>query len=128
MGVGSLDSLRRLIALRDTGCLSSASCRPPAKAARWLQILRAHDARRTGASHRDIAMSLFGEARVRDDWAGASDYMRMRVQRLVRAAEQTVAGGYRSLFGLRQTGLEPPRVAETWRSPAWRGGALSTLL
>ena len=120
LGVGSLEGLRRLVALRDTGRLEPGAS-APAKAPRWLQILRTHDARRDGASHRDIAVSLFGEARVREDWGPGSDYMRMRVQRLVRAAEQAVAGGYRALFGLRRTGLEPPRVVEVWRSPRWLG-------
>lgn len=127
-GMGALEDLRRLIALRDTGRLASGGGPAPAKAPRWLQILRAHDARQDGASHRDIAVSLFGEARVREDWGAGSDYMRMRVQRLVRAAEQTVAGGYRALFGLRRTGLEPPRVVEVWRSPRWLGGLPAVLL
>lgn len=121
VGVGSLEGLRRLVALRDTGRLEPGRAPAPAKAPRWLQILRTHDARRDGASHRDIAVSLFGEARVREDWGPGSDYMRMRVQRLVRAAEQAVAGGYRALFGLRRTGLEPPRLVEVWRSPRWLG-------
>ena len=128
LGVGSLEGLRGLIALRDTGRLASGGAPTAAKAPRWLQILRAHDARRDGASHRDIAVSLFGEARVREDWGPGSDYMRMRVQRLVRAAEQAVAGGYRALFGLRRTGLEPPRVVEVWRSPRWLGTLVPMLL
>lgn len=127
-GQGALANLRRLMALRDTGRLAGARDRPRAKAARWLQMLRVHDARAAGASHRDIALSLFGERRVREDWGAGSDYLRMRVQRLVRAAEQTAAGGYRALFGLRATGLEPSRLVEVWRSPAWLGGWLAGLL
>lgn len=94
VGGGALDSLRLLIALSDTGRLPSTPYRPPPKADRWPQILRAHDAREQGASQRDIAMLLFGEARVNEDWSGASDYMRMCVQRLIPAAEDLVAGGY----------------------------------
>lgn len=127
-GQGALDNLRRLMTLRDTGRLGGTGDRPLSKASRWLQILRVHDARQAGATHRDIALSLFGETRVREDWGAGSDYMRMRVQRLVRAAEQTVAGGYRALFGLRATGLEPSRLVEVWRSPAWLGGRLAGLL
>lgn len=126
-GQRALDNLRRLMALRDTGRLVGSGDRPLAKAPRWLQILRVHDARQAGASHRDIALSLFGERRVREDWGAGSDYMRMRVQRLVRAAEQTVTGGYRALFGIRATGLEPSRLVEVWRSPAWLGGRLAGL-
>jgi hypothetical protein len=118
-----LESLRLLMALRDTGRLTGSRSRPPAKSARWLEILRAHDARRAGASQRDIALLLFGAARVRQDWSGGSDYMRMRVQRLVRSAEDLVGGGYRSLFGLRLLGGPGPRTQEVWRSAAWTGRA-----
>ena len=128
MGVGSLDSLRMLVALRDTGQLPPLAGRSPPKAGRWIQIIQAHDARGQGASQRDIAMLLFGEARVHEDWAGRSDYMRMRVQRLLRAAEGLIAGGYRALCGLRPTRAEKPRIVEVWRSAAWRGGGLSMLL
>lgn len=122
MGVGSLDGLRAFVALRDTGRLPSIAGRSPPKAGRWVQIIRAHDARGQGASQRDIAMLLFGEARVHEDWAGRSDYMRMRVQRLLRAAEDLVAGGYRALCGLRSARLETLKVVDVWRSAAWRGG------
>ncbi len=80
------------------------------------------------ASQRDIAMLLFGEARVHEDWAGRSDYMRMRVQRLLRAAEDLVAGGYRALCGLRPDRPDKSRVVDVWRSAAWRGVGLALLL
>ena len=123
-GVGGLESLRLLIGLRDTGRIPSTRLRPAAKSARWLQTLRAHDARRAGASQREIATLLFGAARVREDWNGGSDYMRMRVQRLVKAAEDLVGGGYRTLFGLREASRLGPRTLEVWRSAAWTSGPL----
>lgn len=128
VGVASMDGLRSLIALRDTGRLSSVGRGSRSKATRWVQMLRAHDARRAGASQRDIAMLLFGEARVHEDWSGRSDYMRMRVQRLLRAAEDLVAGGYRALCGLRPARIDPPKTVEVWRSAGWRGGSAVMLL
>lgn len=119
VAVASLAGLRLLLALRDTGHLPAAGARPLVKSARWVEILRAHDARRDGASQREIATLLFGQARVEEDWAGRSDYMRMRVQRLLRAAEDLVAGGYRSVCGLGAGRVEPHPVAEVWRSSAW---------
>lgn len=107
VAAASLAGLRRLLALRDTGHLPAAGARPLAKSARWVEILRAHDARRDGASQREIATLLFGQARVEEDWAGRSDYMRMRVQRLLRAAEALVTGGYRSVCGLGAGRVEP---------------------
>lgn len=128
VGVGSLEGLRLLIALRDTGRLPPAGGGARLKSVRWLQMLRAHDARRAGASQRDIAMLLFGEVRVREDWSGRSDYMRMRVQRLLRTAEDLVAGGYRALCGLRAACTDRPKTVDVWRSAAWRGGGAVVML
>ncbi len=121
-GVASLESLRALIHLRDTGRLPVGG-RGPGRATRWIATLRAHDARRDGASQREIAVMLFGEGRVAADWAGASDYMRMRVQRLIRAAEAMVSGGYRAVCGLSSPNGDADRPVETWLSrwtTAWR--------
>lgn len=126
MGAGSLESLRVLVILRDTGQLPPTAGRAPPKAGRWAQAIRAHDARSQGASQRDIATLLFGEARVHEDWSGRSDYMRMRVQRLLRAAEDLVAGGYRALCGLRAAEARKPKVVDVWRSTAWRDVGPST--
>ena len=60
--------------------------------------LQAYDAVQAGASHRDIALALFGEKVVKEDWYGRSDYLRLRVQRLVRMADKLVNGGYRDLL------------------------------
>lgn len=116
----SLDGLRQILALSATGHLPRGAVRPRAKVARWVEVLQAYDARQAGASQRQIAILLFGQARVREDWSGASDYMRMRVQRLLRAAEDMVAGRYRALCGLAPATVEPRPVAEIWRSAAWR--------
>jgi hypothetical protein len=121
VGTAGLDAVRRLLVLRDRGGLP-AEGRPRQRAERWVAAVRAIDARRAGASQREIAALLFGEARVREDWNGGSDYMRMRVQRLVRAAEALTAGGYRTLFGLSRSGVQGTRTREIWRSPAWRAG------
>lgn len=128
VGLASMDGLRMLIALRDTGRLPKAGRGLRSKSARWLQMLWAHDARCAGASQRDIALLLFGEARVCEDWSGPSDYMRMRVQRLLRAAEDLVSGGYRALNGLRAGRLNPPKMIDVWRSAAWRNGGATMLL
>lgn len=117
-GLASIDGVRRLLALRDTGRLPRGPRSPAGKTERWLEAIRAFDARRSGASQRDIACLLFGEDRVAEDWNGRSDYMRMRVHRLLRSAELLVAGGYRALFGL-GAARRTARPAHVWRSTAW---------
>ena len=71
---------------------------PERRAARLMMALQAFDGMQAGASHRQIAGALFGEAIVREDWSGRSDYLRLRVQRLLRFSERLVKGGYRDLL------------------------------
>jgi hypothetical protein len=68
------------------------------RASRWAMALRAFDAAQVRASHRQIAAALFGETIVREEWSGRSDYLRLRVQRLLRFAQGLVDGGYRDLL------------------------------
>jgi hypothetical protein len=65
---------------------------------RWMMALRAFDARRAGATHREIAVALFGEAAVAADWDGSSAYLRCPVQRLIHLGETLVRGDYRRLL------------------------------
>lgn len=91
-------SLRRLGQLHRLGRLPRQLFPPEPRAGRWLAMLRAYEGWRSGAGYRDIAAALFGSAAVREDWAGRSDYLRLRVQRLLRGARQLLAGGYRKLL------------------------------
>ena len=93
-------TLRRLVALVRLGRFPRGLFPlPPARRARrWMMALRALDARRAGAAHREIAAALFGEAMVAADWDGPSAYLRCRVQRLIRLGEALVQGGYRDLL------------------------------
>jgi hypothetical protein len=64
--------------------------------ARWIKALRVHDARCAGASQREIALALYGTARVQDEWHSESDAMRANVRRLIAAARCLAAGSYRT--------------------------------
>ena len=61
-------------------------------------MLRAHDLAAAGASHRAIAVELFGAERVSNEWRTSSDSLRLRVQRLCRDAAKMVDGGYLALL------------------------------
>ena len=91
-------TLRRLILLRRLGRFPRGLYPPERRARRWAMALRAHDAAGAGATHREIAAALFGEKVVKEDWCSRSDYLRLRVQRLVRTADKLVNGGYRDLL------------------------------
>lgn len=90
-------TLQRLIALNRLGRFARAHERHEAKADRWLMMLRAHDLSLAGATQRDIAVELFG-LDVASDWRTGSDFLRLRVQRLLRDANAMISGGYRQLL------------------------------
>jgi hypothetical protein len=91
-------ALRRFLHVRRESVLPDRLYPPERRAGRWLDMLRACDARRAGASQRQIAAAIFGADRAAQDWAGQSDYLRLRVQRLVRGADHMAARGYRDLL------------------------------
>lgn len=91
-------TLRRLLLLCRLGRFPLGLFPPELRARRWILALQAYDGMRAGASHRDIAVALFGEKAVRDDWCGRSEYLRLRVQRLLQVANRLVMGGYRDLL------------------------------
>lgn len=91
--------LQRLGHLWRQGRLPHHLSPPERRATRWVMQLRALDGMHAGASHREIAVGLFSERIVLEDWSGRSDYLRLRIQRLIRGAEKMVCGGYRDLLG-----------------------------
>ncbi|UDF05620.1 DNA -binding domain-containing protein [Asticcacaulis sp. AND118] len=90
-------SLRRLVGLHQQGRFLPKLYRIDTKAERWVAAARAHDAWRAGLSQRDIAIMLYGET-ARDDWVNGSDFMRLRVRRLLSYAKQMIDGSYRGLL------------------------------
>lgn len=92
-------TLRRLLLLRRLGRFPKGLYPSERRARRWRKALQARDAMQAGATHREIAAALFGERIVKEDWYSRSDYLRLRVQRLVRTADKLVNGGYRELLG-----------------------------
>ena len=61
--------------------------------------LRVADGLATGASHRELAIALYGTERVAADWLGISDALRSQVRRLVKSAQYFNGGGWRDICG-----------------------------
>ncbi|PWB81379.1 MAG: hypothetical protein C3F11_15425 [Methylocystaceae bacterium] len=89
-------TLNRLCHLRRRCSFSKSLYVAERRASRYALMLRAWDGAQAGASQREIAMTLFGENAVRRDWDAG--FLRTRVQRLIRGAEQLVGGGYRRIL------------------------------
>jgi hypothetical protein len=95
-----LQTIRRLARLRADGRFDKSLYAKPPGMARRIEALQVADALRDGASYRDIAIAIFGEARVRSDWRTQSDYLLSRIRRRAAEARQMLAGGYKALFKL----------------------------
>lgn len=91
-------TLKRLGILARGGLLPTSLQPREKRASRWARMLQAHDGAVAGATHREIANTIFGAELVRSEWRGASDHLRLKVQRLLREARRLASGGYRSLL------------------------------
>ena len=93
--------LRQLLALWRTGDFSPALHLREQRAARWILMLRAHDALVAGAGQREIAARLLGHAAAERRWRVEAPSLRSRAQRLAREARRMAAGAYLSMLGRR---------------------------
>ncbi|HEX3755228.1 MAG TPA: DUF2285 domain-containing protein, partial [Rhizomicrobium sp.] len=69
------------------------------RAPRFARILQALDGALAGARHRDIAVSLFGQQRVTQDWASPDNHLRDHVRRAVAQGRTMMAEGFVRLLG-----------------------------
>jgi hypothetical protein len=51
-----------------------------------------------GKTYRQIAITIFGEKRVAEEWQGASQFLKDRTRRLVAKGTELMKGGYRDLL------------------------------
>jgi hypothetical protein len=90
-------TLQQLLALQRLGRFARRLHPRETKAERWVMMLRAHDLSTQGASQREIAGELFGSDLVAE-WRTPSDFLRLRIQRLLRDANAMISGGYLDLL------------------------------
>lgn len=109
----ALDRLRETIA---TGRVARRPLLQGERCLRAVAALRCWDARQEGASQREMAALMVGPARARSEWNMSSDYLRSRVRRALRFAEEMVEGGWQTL-------LDPRKPAKS-RFPAAEGSGL----
>jgi hypothetical protein len=79
--------------------LQTASARSPfATDERLYHALVALDESMAGKTYRQIAIAIFGEQRVAEEWVGASQFLKDRTRRLVAKGHELMTGGYRDLL------------------------------
>jgi hypothetical protein len=65
---------------------------------RLRHALIALDESLNGKSYRQIAIAIFGEKKVAEEWHGHSQYLKDRTRRLVAKGTELMRGGYRTLL------------------------------
>lgn len=95
----ALTTLRRLSRLYQRGTFAPPSSPQMAAQARLALALRAYDGLRSGASHRGVAVALYGVERVKAEWSQGSDSLKSRIRRLAKLTRSMANGGWRDLLG-----------------------------
>ena len=60
--------------------------------------LIALDESMAGKTYRQIAIAIYGEKRVAEEWGGTSQFLKDRTRRLVSKGHELMTGGYRDLL------------------------------
>lgn len=81
-----------------SGHLSRRHFRSERTAGRLARVAQALDGALCGASHREIAIVLYGRVRVSDDWNDPGEYLRDGVRRAVRRGRLLMNGAYRQFL------------------------------
>lgn len=98
LGKARLASLEAINAFVQTGRFPAHFCPPDTRSRRLCVVLRALDGALAGAKHREIAVALFGRAKVDRDWTDPGNHMRDHVRRAVRRGRYLMMKGYRDFL------------------------------
>lgn len=92
------DLLKQLKRFTEPGFQASQRS-PFANDERLHHALIALDESRRGKTYRQIAITIFGERKVTEDWRSHSQFLKDRTRRLVAKGTELMKGGYRDLLG-----------------------------
>ena len=90
-----LRAVRRLTDLVKHGWMRPFLYPRERRAERLVHVVQALDGWKAEASHRDIGIALYGEARIARDWTDPRDHLRDQVRRAIRHGRDLMADGYR---------------------------------
>jgi hypothetical protein len=93
-----IECLRILQRLTESNAPVSARQVPPNLSERLFQTLVALDGSLLGLSYREIAVTVFGQRAVAEDWSASSRFLKDRTRRLVAKGHELMNGGYRDLL------------------------------
>jgi len=93
-----VQALRRFSDMIAHGHLRAFLYPPDKRASRLARLLQVLDGCNARASHRDIALAIFGEERVSADWRDPGAHLRDHVRRAFRSGRALMMSGYRQLL------------------------------
>lgn len=93
-----LQAVRRLNDLMRHGSLRAVHYPREARGARLARVIQAFDGAEAGAAQRDIAIALFGRARVEREWHASQNWMRDHVRRAIKRGRRLTQSGYRQFL------------------------------
>lgn len=93
-----LELLRCFTDLVLTGRVKSRSVLKEVASHRLKMVLQALDGALAGASHREIALAIYGIERVRMDWNDPREHLKDHIRKTVRRGLRWMEGGYRSFL------------------------------
>lgn len=94
---GQTECLKTLQRFREDPAAVQRS--PFANDERLRHVLIALDGALAGKTYRQIAIAIFGEKHVAEEWNGVSRFLKDRTRRLVAKGRELMQGGYRDLLG-----------------------------
>jgi hypothetical protein len=94
---GQTGLLKRLQHFTDANFRTGQKCE--ASDERLHHALIALDESLRGKTYRQIAITIFGEKKVAEEWQGHSQFLKDRTRRLVAKGTELMKGGYRDLLG-----------------------------
>lgn len=93
-GEHHLRGLQRLHSLLSTGCLPAEESTAERHSSRLRVVLQSLDGYLAGMPYREIALTIFGERRVRADWDDPGRHLQDHIRRAVRRGRKLMSGGY----------------------------------
>jgi len=94
----NLHSLRQFAALYRRGGWGRPLFPPDPRGRRLLFVLRVLDGCSAGASHREVAIALLGETRIKADWNDPRGVLKDQIRNAMKRGYFLMRSGYRSLL------------------------------
>jgi len=92
-------ALNRLLSVAKFKCIDPNNFKPHPRSRRLRFTIQVLDGMLAGASHREIAIQLYGAEKVAQDWNDPGNHLKDQIRKTVRRGRDLMNGKYRNLAG-----------------------------